>query len=143
MVPLVVETANGIVSMVASRDYYAMALAIREWLTRNFKFVPDPVGGELLRDPEYQLREYLARGQITGDCDDAAVLGAALGKAVGIRAKFVAVGFRNPGPLAHVFAVLTGPVGRAIGSGGIGVDLDVTKPVGSQARIRRAIQRNV
>lgn len=142
-VPLVVETATGIVSSIPSRDYFGMAQAVRAWLARNFKFVPDPVGLELLRDPEYQLREWMTRGQIIGDCDDAAILGAALGKAVGINAKFVAVGFRDPGPLVHVYAVLTGPVGRAIGSAGAGVDLDVTRPLGARAKIVRAIQRQV
>jgi len=139
-VPLVIETAASIVAHVPSRDYLGMAHAIRNWMQAHFKFVPDPVGVELLRDPDYQLREYMTRGKILGDCDDAAILGAALGKAVGIRAKFVAVAFRSPGPLAHVYTVLTGSAGRAIGSG---VDLDVTRPAHSQARVIRAVSRQV
>lgn len=141
--PFVNEYATGIVSTVPSRDYLRMALAIRHWLDRNFKFVPDPVGVELLRDPERQLLEFRNTGRIIGDCDDAAVLGAALGKSVGIRAKFVAVGFRTPGPLAHVYTVLTGPVGRAIGLNGAGVDLDVTRPRGAALPIARRIERAV
>lgn len=142
-VPLVIETANGIAATVPPRDYYAIAQAIRAWLTRRFRFVRDPVGVELLRDPEYQLRQWMTNGYITGDCDDAAILGAALGKAVGIGGKFVAVGFRPGGPLVHVFTVLTGRASGGIGSLGSGVDLDVTRPVGSRARVARTIERTV
>ncbi len=139
-VPLVVETARGIVSTVASRDYLQMAQAIRAWLARNFKFVPDPMGVELLSTPEYQLRQYRNSGVIMGDCDDAAVLGAALAKAVGIGARFVAVGFRPyPAPLTHIYTVLTGPPKRAIPF----VDLDITKPARVTPSFQRVVQRTV
>jgi transglutaminase-like putative cysteine protease len=139
-VPIVVETARGIVSTVASRDYLAMAQAIRSWLSRNFKFIPDPVGVELLTSPEYQLRKFQANGIIYGDCDDAAVLGAALGKAVGIGARYVAVSFRPyPAPLTHIYTVLTGPPKRAMSI----VDLDITKPAHVTASVQRAVTRTV
>lgn len=138
MVPAVVERATGIVSMVPSRDYVSMAGAVRAWLARSFKFVPDPVGVELLRDPEYQLRELDTRGMVLGDCDDAAILGAAMAKAVGIRASFVAVGFTPGGPLRHVFTVLTGPAAGAI-NWRTPVSLDVTRPPGARAQIMRRV----
>lgn len=142
-VPLVVETANGIAATVPPRDYVAIAQAIRAWLQRHFRFVRDPLGVELLRDPEYQLRQWMTQGFITGDCDDAALLGAALGKAVGIGARFVAVGFQDNGPLLHVFTVLTGYRDGGIGSLGAGVDLDVTRPLRTAAVIRRRVERRV
>lgn len=142
-VPLVVETANGIAAMVPPRDYLGIARAIRAWLSRYFRFVRDPVGVELLRDPEYQLRQWMTYGYITGDCDDAAILGAALGKAVGIGARFVAVGFREGGPLTHVFAVLTGGADGGIGSLGPGVELDITRPQQARAKIVRKVERTV
>lgn len=143
-IPLVVETANGIAALVPPRDYVAIAKAIRSWLQRHFRFVRDPLGVELLRDPQYQLRQWMTQGFITGDCDDAAVLGAALGKSVGIGARFVAIGFRDGGPLVHVYAVLTGKADGGIGSLGRGVDLDVTRPatVGAR-RVRRRVERRV
>lgn len=139
-VPLVVEQAAGIAATVPPRDYYAIAQAIREWMQRHYRFVRDPVGVELLRDPEYQLGQWMQRGYIAGDCDDAAVLGAALGKAVGLVASFYAVGFSPRGPLVHVYTVLTPPNQRGIGSG---VDLDVTRPATTRARILRSITRRV
>jgi Transglutaminase-like superfamily len=142
-VPLVVETANGIAALSPPRDYLSIARAIRAWMARNFRFVRDPVGVELLRDPDYQLRQYMTYGYITGDCDDAAILGAALGKAVGIGARFVAVGFREAGPLTHVFAVLTGGKDGGIGSLGPGVELDVTRPQQARAKILRSVMRTV
>lgn len=142
-VPLVVETANGIAATVPPRDYLATAQAIRAWLQRHFRFVRDPLGVELIRTPEYQLRQWMTAGFITGDCDDVAVLGAALGKAVGIGARFVAVGFQPRGPLVHVFTILTGRRDGGIGSLGPGVDLDVTRPAQTQATFQRGVERPV
>jgi hypothetical protein len=126
------------VQLVGAREYLVMAQTIRAWLSGNFRFVPDPVGVELLRAPAVQLHTWEQRGLITGDCDDAAILGAALGKAVGIRAAFVAVGFSMSGPLSHVYTVLTGPPKRPIS-----VDLDVTKPVRTTAVVRRHVSVTV
>jgi transglutaminase-like putative cysteine protease len=142
-VPLVVETANGIAAMVAPRDYLGIAQAIRGWMQRNFHFVRDPVGVELLRDPVYLLQQWQQTGRIFGDCDDAAVLGAALGKANGIGARFVAVGFQAGGPLLHVFTVLTGKRDSGMGSLGAGVDLDITRPALTTARIQRKVELSV
>jgi len=142
-VPLVVETANGIAASYAPRDYVSIARGIRAWLAQHFRFVRDPVGVELLRDPEYQLRQWMTHGYITGDCDDAAILGAALAKAVGIGARFVAVGFKQGGPLVHVFTVLTGRADGGMGSLGKGVELDVTRPRGVRATIVRKVERTV
>ena len=142
-VPLVVETANGIAALVPPRDYVAIAQAIRAWLQKHFRFVRDPLGVELLRDPQYQLRQWMAQGYISGDCDDVAILGAALGKAVGIGARFMAVGFRPGGPLVHVYTILTGRADGGIGSLGRGVDLDVTRPAQTRAQIKRRVARRV
>lgn len=142
-VPMVVEAANGIAATVPPRDYLAIARAIRAWLARNFHFVRDPIGVELVRDPQYQLMQFYNNGYITGDCDDAAVLGAALGKANGIGARFVAVGFQPGGPLLHVYTVLTGRRDGGMGSLASGVDLDVTRPALTTARIARKVEQTV
>lgn len=110
------------------RNQYAQAVAIREWLRRYFRFVDDPAGLELQRDPENLLNEYAATNRIIGDCDEAAVLGAALGKAIGLGACFTVLAFSpsdgGDGSFSHVFATLLTDDGRA-------VNLDVTKPAGS------------
>lgn len=131
--PIVVETAHTIIRGQRARDFQNMALAVRYFLAQNFRFVPDPIGVELVRTPEYMIRQYHTFGYISGDCDDVAVLGAALGKAVGVPAKFVAIGFRTFGSLVHVFTLLL-PSGSPI------VSLDVTKPAGIVVEVRRRVE---
>lgn len=138
--PLVVETAHDIAQRFPARAHVRIALGIRDWLKENFLFVRDPVGVELIRTPEYQLRQFQVRKRITGDCDDVAVLGCALGKAVGIPCKLVTIGFDgggSPGILSHVFGVLVAPNGS---KKGINVSLDVTKPAGATASVRRRLE---
>ncbi len=117
----VIRTATRIVMWQGQRDQEAQAHAIRDYLASVFRFVPDPRGVETLRTPLYQLREIHDVGAVAGDCDDAAILGAALGMAVGIAASFRVVRFRPGADYAHVFTILTPRAGGAI-------DLDVTKP---------------
>lgn len=130
--PIVVETAHTIARMSRPRDYYNIALSIRFWLAQNFRFISDPIGVELVRAPDYMLRQFNTLGYVSGDCDDAAVLGAALGKSVGVPAEFIAIGFKKFGSLAHVYTNLkpsNGPV----------ISLDVTKPAGVVATVQRRI----
>lgn len=117
----VIRTAARIAMFEQPRDQGSQAMAIRDYLVSVFRFVPDPKGVETLRTPLYQLREIHELGAVAGDCDDAAILGAALGLAVGIPAYFRVLKFRPGADFAHVFTILT-----PRGSGAI--DLDVTKP---------------
>lgn len=127
--PLVVNAARSLAVRAAdARDEYRQAIAIREWLKRVWRFVDDPTGTELLRDPEAMLREYFSSNVVMGDCDEAAILGAALGKSIGLGACFTVYAFAprdgGNGGFSHVFATL-------LTSGGRSVNLDVTKPAGS------------
>jgi transglutaminase-like putative cysteine protease len=62
-----------------------------------------------------------AQGYARGDCDDVAILGAALGKAAGFPARFVLLGFGGPmAPYQHVFT--------EIGTRQGWMNLDVTRP---------------
>jgi hypothetical protein len=131
--PRVVETAHWIVRYCKPRDYVAQAIAIRDWLATAFRFIADPVGVELTRTPDYMLRQYSTQMYVTGDCDDAATLGCALAKAIGIPCKFVMIGFRSNGNYAHVYGVLCPSNGTVRRS----VSIDVTRPAGSVAQIRR------
>lgn len=80
---------------------------IRSWLRTHVRFVPDPDVTELLHDPVL-LAEWIERdGRVGVDCDDVAMLGAALGKAIGIPARFVVVGFYQPNAaFGHVWTEL-------------------------------------
>lgn len=107
--PLVIETARNIVENagVLGRDQGGKYLALRQWLEEHLQFLPDPVGVELLSTPHYMLRRIQQSQFVSGDCDDAAVLGAALGKAVGLPAKYRALSFVNQRrPFQHVYTLL-------------------------------------
>jgi transglutaminase-like putative cysteine protease len=107
--PLVIETARSIVETagVLGRDQQGKYLALRQWLAEHVVFLPDPLGVELLATPHYLLTK-IARAQfVSGDCDDAAILGAALGKAVGLAARFRVLSFVNQSrPFQHVYTLL-------------------------------------
>lgn len=115
------DAAQQIVRYEPVRDDVGQALAIRQWLGDKVQFIPDPRGVEVLTSPAQMLRDIDARGVTLGDCDNAAVLGAALGKAIGLRAQFVVLGFVDPkAPYTHVYARLQTRNGW--------VELDTTRP---------------
>lgn len=94
--------------------------AIRQWLIRRFRFVRDPQGVELLKSPSVMLQEWEIGGEATGDCDDAAILGAAVALASRYRVRWVVLGFHRGGPFGHVYA--------EVWDGQKWQNLDVTRP---------------
>jgi transglutaminase-like putative cysteine protease len=126
--PEVIDAARALAVSAGPRRPYYQALAIAGFLQRVWRFVDDPNDRDTLRDPVTLLREYANTGRIAGDCDEAAILGAALGRGIGLSAQFYVLGFASddepgPGRLQHVFAVLLTDDGRQ-------VSLDVTRPAG-------------
>jgi transglutaminase-like putative cysteine protease len=104
---VVIATARGIVSNIDGRNTYGQAMAIRGWLSEHLRFVRDPVAMELLSEPRWLVEEVRRRGYVQGDCDDAATLGAALARAIGISGFLDAVAFwSDRAPYQHVYAVL-------------------------------------
>jgi len=84
-----------IVSAVPNKQYAAEARAIQEWVRGNIRYTRDINGVETLQVPEKTL-EYKQ-----GDCDDHAVLVAALLESIGHPARFRAIATgRN---FSHVF----------------------------------------
>jgi len=71
--------------------------AIHEWVKSRLRYVNDPLWQEFITQPEH-----LAFVQRDGDCDDHAVLEAALLGAIGIRSRFVTVA-PVAGPMSHVY----------------------------------------
>lgn len=124
MQPDVIQVANELVEGDPVNNPTAYITSIRRFLSNKVSFVPDPIGVELLRTPRALLGDIARRGFTQGDCDDVAVLGAALGKAVGVPARFSVVGFHGPqGPLRHVWTdLLDRPHERWR-------ELDTTRPV--------------
>ena len=105
--PLIVYTAQNIVSGCNGKDTYCQALNILDWIKTKTMFVRDPVGVELIHTPRKMI-ERISRGErIQIDCDDFSILSASLGKAVGLPAKFVILGFlENNAPFTHVYTIL-------------------------------------
>lgn len=118
----VIATANEVVAPVRPRDRSAQIHAISDWLLRRFRFVSDPIGIELLRDPAAALDSARRRGFTQGDCDEAAMLAASLGMANGIPARFRALAFSQNAPYTHVIADLH--------DGHRWTPVDITKPQG-------------
>lgn len=96
------------------------ARRIRAFLEERVQFHFDPPGVELIRTPAYMLAEIGEAGGTEGDCDDVAVLGAALGMAAGLGARYVLVGLTPGEPFEHVYTELVTASGP--------VELDTTRP---------------
>jgi hypothetical protein len=127
-VPAVRYTASAIVREVPGKDAIGQIRALRSWLSEWTQFLRDPNGAELLHSPRHLLFVLRrTRLPLRIDCDDVAVLGAALGGAVGLRARFIVAGFFSPdAPFRHVWAELAPPFGAAVGAP-LWVDLDTTR----------------
>jgi hypothetical protein len=124
----IVRYANEIIEAARPRDYRAQIALIRLFLETYFRFVDNPRGVQLVRDPLSMILDIERRGFTQGACDDAAVLVATFGMANGLSAQFRAVAFAHrqiaagetPPPFSHVIADLW--------NGERWEDLDVTRP---------------
>lgn len=140
MTPMVRLTATEIVVGIGGMDGVEQAHAIRDYLQNYTEFLRDPDGVEMLHGPVWQLQQIRQRGVVQVDCDDVAMLSAALGKSVGLRARFVVVAFDRPdAPYRHVWAELSP---RGVPQW---IDMDVTRPAQGLPfnRISRVLYRDV
>lgn len=124
--PYVVNFARLLVASTTpypSTEQEQAARRIYAFLWGAWRFVDDPTDRELLRTPGAMLCEYAARGIIMGDCDEAALLGAALAASVNIQAAFTVMEFAGSGAASysHVYAIL-------LPLDGVAVSLDITRP---------------
>lgn len=120
--PMVRAYAVEIVRDELQRDWPGYVRALRRWLAERVRFVDDPVGVEWVTPPEILLGEIERRFATMADCDDVATLGAALAGALGMQSRFQVIGFKEHGPMRHVFA--------EVWNGEQWQDLDTTRPVG-------------
>lgn len=109
--PLLIEAATLITEPYCCASQKAQG--IRDFLAEKVRFAPDPLGLELLKTPAYMIQSIEAQGWVAGDCDDVATLGAALGMAIGMPARFVLVGFDPIQTYGHVWTDLLTPDGWA------------------------------
>lgn len=105
--PHVVEATVNVVRGVSGRSAIHLAARIEDWARHHVVFLPDPLipnGGEFLRTPDLALQEIRWYGVARLDCDDAAMLTAAMCMAVGVPCQFRAVAYGNTRePFAHVY----------------------------------------
>ena len=75
-----------------------------DFTRERVRFCADPLGVELLHAPGFLLAQIELTGETFVDCDDAAVLQAALLGAVGTRSRFVVGSFLPSRAFHHVWA---------------------------------------
>ncbi len=98
--PTIRALAMRIIRRCPSKDALCEARSIHEFVKRRVRYCHDIVDVETLQTPVVTLE----LGQ--GDCDDSSLLLAALAESVGIRARFVAMGFSSRRGFSHVMAEL-------------------------------------
>jgi hypothetical protein len=86
------------------RNIDAIASAIYKWMVRNVNYVRDPWDVERIQSP------FVTITQRAGDCDDHAILGAALMQSLGIQTGFRIVS-RTGRHFDHIYAVYQSPTG--------------------------------
>lgn len=106
---------------IMNRNWTGVARAIRDYTAAHIRFVPDPEGVENITYPMDHMKFLRSHRVLLGDCDDAATLSAAMGKAVGIPAEFRILAFYKPdNPYQHVITYLH-PRGGSV------IDMDTTR----------------
>lgn len=78
--------------------------ALREWMAQRVVFRRDPSGVELLHSPVLMLQAIQVQGSVRVDCDDAAILGAALALSLGYTVRWVVVALDGRKSFQHVWA---------------------------------------
>lgn len=141
--PIVIQAARSLATADGAQqspaDQYRTALRIRAFLYRYWRYVDDPTTREHLEDATYLLTQFQANRYFAGDCDEAAILAATLGKAVNLGATFTVLAFdtgpgdpANNARYAHVYTTL-------LTAGGQWVNIDITRPSGPVAPVVRSL----
>lgn len=106
--PLVRALALKIIehSGIKSHDFLEECRAIAQFVQKYVRYVRDPAGIEQLHDPIYMIKNIQA-GVAQGDCDDQALLLAALLLSVGAQPFFTIVRYRSTkGPYNHIYVTV-------------------------------------
>jgi hypothetical protein len=138
MHPLVRSVTVAAIEGLPEGDGGVYARSIAGWVADHTRFLPDPLHAEALHDPAWVVGQILTAGQVRLDCDDVAMLVAAMGLSIGLRARFTVIGFNFPNaPYRHVFAELADPRRPRW------LAVDPTKPVQGLSQLRVTRQRSV
>ena len=93
--PRIRDLAAQLTGDLASKDYHAEAMRLHQYVRDEIRYLRDVRGVETVQTPTLTL------DLAVGDCDDKALLLAALLESIGHPTRFLAVGFQ-PGELDHV-----------------------------------------
>ena len=116
--PLIRQRATDIVFVTPSKDAWAEAEALFEFVRDRIRYTRDVHGVETLSTPQKKLEAGL------GDCDDQSTLLAALLESVGYPTRFVVAGYSGPTP-EHVYLQVL--LGDPDSGDGVWVDCDPTE----------------
>jgi transglutaminase-like putative cysteine protease len=95
------------------RNQLLYATNIAGWVAARTRFLYDPQHMEAFVPADQTLALISQQGIAQVDCDDVAILAAALGLSVGLRARFVVVGFYAPdAPFEHIWTELSDADGQ-------------------------------
>jgi hypothetical protein len=106
--PLVRQLALKVLAgaQIQSHDFLDEAKALADFVQENVRYVRDPNGVEQLHDPVYMIGE-ISKGTAQGDCDDQALLLAALLLAIGAQPFFAIVRYNGSnGAYNHIYTVV-------------------------------------
>lgn len=120
--PLVRDVAAAILEA-AGGDRNRFPVELAGWLDVHTQLEADPLNVELLRTPAFAIHTILEDGELRGDCDDVATLGAGLAEAAGFPSRFVLLAWL--GPWQHVYTEVLAP-----GPPRLWYSLDVQRPPG-------------
>ena len=95
---LMIQMARDITKRWNTRSRMDEANAIQGWINRRVRYVPDPHGAEMMADPVTTIKN-------GGDCDDMAILAAALLQAIGHDARIAAVTWEGRTDASHAVAL--------------------------------------
>lgn len=96
--PLMIQMSRDITREWRTRTRLDESRAIYSWINRRVRYVPDPIAAEMIADPLTTIKN-------GGDCDDMAVLAAALLQAIGHDARVGAVTWKGRTEASHAVAV--------------------------------------
>lgn len=115
-------------------DRPAQVRALYDWLVRSIVFKKDTFPTEHLRHPEQLIAEVAQDGRTAADCDDLAMLAAAVLRSLGFRAVFIVAARTDLGPWEHVLP------GYIDGGTLVPVDAQQRAPIGALPPVVRRIR---
>lgn len=100
--PPVQQVAATLVANATNRAPLAQLAGLDAWIRDVVNFKRDTLGEEVLRHPTQLIHEITVNGRTACDCDDVAMLGASVIRAMGYRPFLRVVGRDAAGPFTHV-----------------------------------------